>query len=308
MEETLWQTFTTLDKAKQGPALVLSLDGKAQEAALELDSKDISGEDGVKTVLHKLDKIYEKDKLIEKYNAIEKFETYRRPKETSIRDFLAEFDKRLYKTQSYKTVMSDDLKAYRLLKSANLDSNHEKLIKATVSDLKYDEVRSKLIKIFSEDTSIPTNELGSLTIKEEPTFHVSKGDIQENTEDEERYYSDDDETTYYTRRSGYKYPNRQSSSYNHNRMPPSKRESPSDSTNWRQEQPDKKSATKYARNPVDKNGRITRCSICDSVNHWHQLCPDRQPTGNETYMVHEIVLHQNEFKDPKQLQTLVAET
>ena len=306
----LWQTFTTLEKAKQGPALVLSLEGKAQEAALELDSKDISGEDGVKAVLIKLDKIYEKDKLIEKYNAIEKFETYKRSKETSIRDFLAEFDKRLHKTQSYKTTMSEDLKAYRLLKSANLDANHEKLIKATVSDLNYDEVRSKLIKIFSEDSFIPINELGSLSIKEEPTFHTSERDAQDIPEDDERYFTEDEESTYYTKqnRSGYKFPYRQSSTFNRNRIPHNKRDSPSDSSNWRQEQPEKKSVIKYAKNPVDKNGRITRCSICESVNHWHQSCPDKPLSGNETYMVHEILLHQNEIKDQKQLQTLVAET
>ena len=34
----IWTKLTTLDKKKQGPALVLALDGKAQEAALELSS------------------------------------------------------------------------------------------------------------------------------------------------------------------------------------------------------------------------------------------------------------------------------
>lgn len=141
----LWTDLTTLAKNKQGPALVLSLEGKAQEAALELDSASIAHDDGVRLIIDRLDKIYEKDKLTEKYNAIEKFETYRRPKSMSIRDFLVEFDKRLYKTQSYKTTMSEDLKAYRLLKAANLDPTHEQLVKATVSDLIYSEVRTNFL-------------------------------------------------------------------------------------------------------------------------------------------------------------------
>ena len=49
--------LTTLDKKKQGPSLVLTLEGKSQEAALELPSEEISSENGVKNILKRLDKI-----------------------------------------------------------------------------------------------------------------------------------------------------------------------------------------------------------------------------------------------------------
>ena len=48
-----------------------------------------------------------------------------------------EFDKRLFKTKTYGTTMSDDILAYQLLKSANLSTDHEELIKATIPDLQY---------------------------------------------------------------------------------------------------------------------------------------------------------------------------
>ena len=44
----IWTELTTLEKKKQGPALVLTLEGKAQEAALELSPEQITGENGVK--------------------------------------------------------------------------------------------------------------------------------------------------------------------------------------------------------------------------------------------------------------------
>ena len=51
----IWTELTTLDKKKQGPSLVLTLDGKSQEAALELRSEEVSSEDGVKIILERLD-------------------------------------------------------------------------------------------------------------------------------------------------------------------------------------------------------------------------------------------------------------
>ena len=55
----------------------------------------------------------------------------------SIQAFLDKFDKRLFKTKTYGTTMSDDILAYQLLKSANLSTDHEELIKATIPDLQY---------------------------------------------------------------------------------------------------------------------------------------------------------------------------
>ena len=61
----------------------------------------------------------------------------------SIQAYLNELYKRLFKTKSYGTVMSDDILAYRLLKSANLSSYHEELMKATIPDLQYDIMKNQ---------------------------------------------------------------------------------------------------------------------------------------------------------------------
>ena len=54
-------------------------------------------------------------------------------------------------------MMSDDILAYRLLKSANLSSYHEELIKATIADLKYNIMKDQLKKTFSDASrQIPT--------------------------------------------------------------------------------------------------------------------------------------------------------
>ena len=65
----------------------------------------------------------------------------------SINDFIIEFDKRLTKTRKIGTVHSNDFLAYRLIKSANLTEQDEKMVKATC-DLAYEDVKGKLKSIF----------------------------------------------------------------------------------------------------------------------------------------------------------------
>ena len=57
----LWQICCRLDKNQQASELILSLSGKAREAALELDVNVVHADDGVEKVLTKLDGLYLKD-------------------------------------------------------------------------------------------------------------------------------------------------------------------------------------------------------------------------------------------------------
>ena len=59
----IWRRFTNLEPGKQGPAIVLSLEGKAQDAILELDTGVISGTDGVDKILERLNRLYKKDEV-----------------------------------------------------------------------------------------------------------------------------------------------------------------------------------------------------------------------------------------------------
>ena len=54
----MWSSFTTLDKDKQGAAVLLKLEGAAKEASLELDVSVINSNDGLKSIIQQLDKLY----------------------------------------------------------------------------------------------------------------------------------------------------------------------------------------------------------------------------------------------------------
>ena len=146
----IWARITGLPKADQGGAVLMSLEGEAEDAVLEIEEDLLCTEDGLKLVLDKLDKIFKKNAIIEKFEALDSFETYRRSSDTTIHNFIVEFDKRLNKTKKLGTQISDDLLAYRLIKSANLDEQDERVVKATITTLAYDAVKDKLKTIFND--------------------------------------------------------------------------------------------------------------------------------------------------------------
>ena len=119
----IWRTFTSLGVDKMGPAVALSLQGEAQQAILELSIAQLSAPDGVDKIIERLNKIYGKDELVLKFNKLESFESYKRPPNLSMREFLTEFELRYHKVN--KNTLSDDLIAYRLLKAANLQERDE---------------------------------------------------------------------------------------------------------------------------------------------------------------------------------------
>ena len=76
----LWMEFTTIEKKKQGTALLLELKaGKVKDAVRSLGKAALVAEDGLKRIMDHLDKIYLEDSAQESYRAYSKFEKYKRP-------------------------------------------------------------------------------------------------------------------------------------------------------------------------------------------------------------------------------------
>ena len=173
-----WQLLTELPKTKQGPTILLSLEGEAQEAALRVKTEDLVKEDGVQKITDELDKIYKKDATLNKYDALDKFDCYCRPAHVNINQYLLEFQRRFDKTKELGTTWGDDILAYRLLKNANLSEQNEKLAKATVDELTYDKVKAKLKSIFGDSSDPPA--CNSSNIKTEEIDFAGSKEWQEN--------------------------------------------------------------------------------------------------------------------------------
>ena len=293
-----WTIQTDVPAEKRGLALASSLQGKALDAVLELDDSEINQVDGVQNIITKLDELYKKNSLTQKIEDIEKFENYVRPEHVSIKEYVAEFNKRVNKLKTHKITYTDDVTGFKLLKGANIPPNEEKLIKATIADISFDHVLKKLKDIYGDDK--PSE--AKFNLKVEPTFYTK----QETPSDEERL--DDSEfleeadvnDTFFTTRRGRnfrpQYPSRSS-------QPQSSRQQGAASSNWRDTNLQSQSRSR-GRNPITRNGTQTKCRICQSINHWEKDCPDKK-VNDVSFMLNEIVLHTN---NDIVLKTFVSET
>ena len=88
----LWGKFTTCAPNKQGMAVIFSLKSSDQQKVLSIPTEQICAEDGLETVLKRLDELYLEDETLEMYSALEDFESYKRPSSLLINDFLIEFE------------------------------------------------------------------------------------------------------------------------------------------------------------------------------------------------------------------------
>ena len=108
----IWDKFSTLEDAKKGAAVLLTLEGLAKEAVLELDATKINAADGLKNVIERLDRLYLKDTTLNKFQALEAFDSYTRSPTTSIQEHIHQFFDELYfKLHSHGTTISEDLLA-----------------------------------------------------------------------------------------------------------------------------------------------------------------------------------------------------
>lgn len=278
----IWQKFTDLPREKQGPAVLLSLKGKPLEYVLELSIDDISSAGGFNTVLTKLDTLYKKDAVETAYEAYERFEKFQRPNHMNITDYVNEFEKLLNKTKSHGSVISSDILAYRLLTSANISEDHARLARATSTDLKYDSMKLTLKKFFSSIGNCPSSDHAAVKV-----------------EDVNEVVSEEFEDVLYGRNS-YRRPTR---------FIPRGRNLSRGSVSYR---PNFDIRKKKGRNPLDAKGNCTRCTICDSINHYAAVCPD------STYFVEEhvegvdkeydIVLFQSNLLTQHHFEIFVAES
>ena len=109
---SVWKMFTDLEKAKQGPALYLSLEGKALECARGIDIVKIGGDEGFDTIVDELDKLLLKDADTRAFLDFEEFFKYRRPSSGQVTDFVAHFEYLHNKVAKHNMTLPEGVKAF----------------------------------------------------------------------------------------------------------------------------------------------------------------------------------------------------
>ena len=138
-ENKIWQALTTLKPEQQGPCLYLSLQGKARQAALELDLEVIKGKDGIQLILECLDVLFLEDMMQTAYLAYQTFKNFKQPSQMLMKDYLVKFEQLYTKIKDHQMILPDGV---LVLTSANLTTDQMTLCWATMTDPKY----SKMVK------------------------------------------------------------------------------------------------------------------------------------------------------------------
>ena len=259
-EVDFWQFYAEKEVPKevQGAALLLSLKGTARKAASEVDSEKIKCADGVKNILEKLDSLWKKDTVQAGFSAFDKLINFQRADNMSMRDYCVEFERLAARCAANGTALSSGVQACLLLKSSNISKDKKQLAKATVNDLKFNDMKKQLLKIYDEgvDGDVRSGqELGDIQVKVEPTLQACSSchKCDDNT-----YADDEYENTYHAN---------SNMRYNQNRRGRGR----SSRGNFNQR-------PRYVRkpgelNPFGKNGKRTQCNECLSIAHYENDCP-----------------------------------
>ena len=136
----VWKLFTNTPDTKKGPRLYLNLKGKARELVRSIPTAQIGSETGLYVIVAKLNEHYQKDKVQRSYLELEAFEGYRRKSDCDIQSYITEFERLNNKINEHGMILPDGVLAYKLLHHANLQTRDVNLIKATMSELKYEEM------------------------------------------------------------------------------------------------------------------------------------------------------------------------
>ena len=110
---------------------------------MEMDAELLNKDDGLDKMFEKLDTLYKEDENEAALISYDKFEWYSRPSEMTINDYLIEFERMVAQLKIYKIVLPEPVLAYRVLRSANLTEENEKLVRATVKELSLSEMSTQ---------------------------------------------------------------------------------------------------------------------------------------------------------------------
>lgn len=278
-ELDIWSDFTDLDSCRQGGALFLTLTGKAREAVLSgVPREKIKSEKGLEEITLCLDELYEKDKSQSAFAAYDDFTNYRRSRNTTIQDYIVEFNLKYNKIKVHDMELPDAVLAYYLLKCANLPDELNNICKATCTDLSYKNMRTQIEKVTSNMKHTSSENSNDV----HPQYYSQEEAYQESHE-----YDDADGDRYNDHDQGAHFPD----AYQHHSSSdvyPNYARGSHDvfyqqrwqgRTRGTYNRPTGPSSTQPRQNPLDEFGNPSRCSFCRSIYHWVDRCPEAQHAG-----------------------------
>ena len=199
-------------------------------------------------------------------------------------DFITEFERRHANAKTHGCELSSNVLAFFLLNQAQLEEEKKQLIKATITTLEYDEMKTKLSKVFGASNSRKYSE--DINVKTEELCIA---------EEEEAFYG-----SYNYRPGGYR--GKRGAQF-----------SGRGRSNFRQP------GYQYRGHGYSRGGFVSgkkmKCYICESIMHLAKDCPDKIYFQEQNFCQeeeyeeeeHNIVLYQSNLVTEQEFKIFVAE-
>ena len=127
-----WTMLTTIEVDKQALMVVHFLDGHVsgikEKIDESMDEKVLASKEGIQALLTFFEEIYKEDSLADGYEKYISFEKLKRSPNTSMYDFIPEWNAAYKKAVNVGCQLSDKVLAFKLLNAANLSNIERNLV------------------------------------------------------------------------------------------------------------------------------------------------------------------------------------
>ena len=226
--------------------------GKAKQVASQLSEDRLKSSDGVKILMEALDKAFLPEKPMRLFNANNRLKETKRKSETKVHDFIIEFDNAKFEAELEGLSYDDSLLGLNLLDQCQISKEKQQLVMSGLTEVTYDGIKHKLQTIFFNEHN-QTNNSNEQTLENQNLYPESTGVFYSGNYNRRRRQ----EESYPTRGSGNR--GRKRGRY---------------SGSGRNSERNYNVQTFRKINPEGRDGKITKCNICESKFHWARNCPD----------------------------------
>ena len=283
----IWAKLTDTAPNKRGAALQYTCrtNKKIHEAIVNIPEDEVDCPEGLEKVLTVLDGLHNVDKKEAAVQCYEEFLSLKRRPNQQMAEFIQEFATLADKTTSHGNKLSDDLLAFRLMQAVNISEFEERMIKSSCPEFTIEHIVSVLKRAYPYSESIGK----SVEVKTEPLYFANGA-----TESDGHQLQDEDSVYYGA--SNWRGNKKNQNKGNYLSKPSSK-----------PYQFSIKQPLRRGKNPLDKQGNITQCHTCYSINHWANDCPDKSD-DDESPTLYNVVFFEDDYDQPDNIKSLVHET
>ena len=171
-EISMWALLTDIDKKKQALAVVLSFEenSRYRDSALTLSTAELNVDHVLEKLLAFLDKEFRKNVIDRSYAAFLEFEECRLVDGSSMTEYINSFEMKYKKASAYDMKLPDAVLAFKVLENTGLNQTEKRLILTAVKELKFEEVKSALKRIYGESNPLESK----LKVKSEPAYSTTE--------------------------------------------------------------------------------------------------------------------------------------